>query len=185
MSIPNASESSEPLAVEDEARWFFREVQPHDCALRRYLRSKFPSIDADDVVQESYFRLLKAQAKRKVALSKAYLFAVARNTARTLLHRQRIYSPRELTDLPDLTVLEDRSDVSDRVNDQLRFQLALEAIDHLPPRCREIFRLAALKHLSTADIARRTGLAENTVYAQLAIGVRKCAEFLRARGEAK
>ena len=101
----------------------------------------------------------------------------------TSLHRQRIYSVTELGDLPDSVVLEEKSDVSDRVDDQLRFQLALEAIDQLPPRCREIFRFAALDHLPTAEIARRTGLAENTVYAQLAIGVRKCSQFLRERGE--
>ena len=62
-------------------------------------------------------------------------------------------------------------------------EAALEAIDQLPPRCREIFRLAALDHLPASEIARRTGLAENTVYAQLAIGVRKCSDFLRERGE--
>ena len=183
MSIPNTSQSSEPLTVEDQTCWFAEAVQPHDFALRGYLRSRFPAIDADDVVQESYLRLFKARAKRKIALSKAYVFAVARNTARTLLHRPRIYSSPELADLPDSVVLDKKSDVSDRVNDHLRFQLALEAIDHLPPRCREIFRLAALDHLPTAEVARRTGLAENTVYAQLAIGVRKCSEFLRERGE--
>jgi RNA polymerase sigma factor (sigma-70 family) len=183
VSIPNTSQRSEPLAVKDQTGWFAETIQPHDLALRRYLRSRFPSIDAEDVVQESYFRLFKARAKGKFAFSKAYVFAIARNTARTLLHRRRIYSSTELADLPDPAVLEEKSDVSDRVNDQLRFQLALEAIDQLPPRCREIFRLAALDHLPTAEIVRRTGLAENTVYAQLAIGVRKCSEFLRERGE--
>jgi len=171
------------LAIEDQTSWFAEGVQPYDLALRGYLRSRFPSIDADEIVQESYFRLIKARAKRKIALSKAYVFAVARNTARTLLDRQRIYSSVELGDLPDSIVLDETSDASDRVNDQLRFQLALEAIDRLPPRCREIFRFAALERLSTAEIARRTGLAENTIYAQLAIGVRKCSEFLLERGE--
>jgi len=183
VSIPNATPTSEPLAFEDKALWFAAAVQPHDLALRGYLRSRFPSVEAEEVVQESYYRLLKARAKGKIALSKAYIFAVARNTALTLLHRRRIYSAAALADLPDSAVLEEKSDVSARLNDQLRFQLALEAIDRLPPRCREVFRLAALDHLSTAEIARRTGVAENTVYAQLAIGVRKCAEFLRARGE--
>jgi len=171
------------LAIEDQTCWFAEGVQPYDLALRGYLRSRFPSIDADEIVQESYFRLIKARAKRKIALSKAYIFAVARNTARTLLYRQRIYSSVEIGNLPDSIVLDETSDASDRVNDQLRFQLALEAIDRLPPRCRDIFRLAALERLSTSEIARRTGLAENTIYAQLAIGVRKCSEFLRERGE--
>jgi RNA polymerase sigma-70 factor (ECF subfamily) len=177
---PSTPESS---AVADQTRWFAEEIQPHEVALRGYLRSNFPSVDTDDVVQESYFRLLKARAKGRIASSKAYVFAIARNTALTVFHRRRIYSSVPLGELPNSAVLEEKSDVSDRVNDQLRFQLALEAIDQLPPRCREIFRFAVLDRLSTAEIVRRTSLAENTVYAQLAIGVRKCSEFLRERGE--
>lgn len=174
-----------PDADPNTARWFAEEVKPHELALRKYLHHQFPSIETDDVLQESYFRLLKARAQGKIASSKAYIFAIARNTARTLFHRRRIYSPVELTALPDAAVVEEKSDVADQVNEQFRFQLAVEAIDQLPPRCREIFRLAVLDRLPAAEIARRTGLVENTVYAQLAIGVRKCAEFLRERGERK
>ena len=180
MSSPR---TSQPALVADDSRWFTQEVRAHEVALRSYLRDTFPSLEADDVVQESYFRLWKARAKGRIISSKAYIFAVARNTARTLFHRRRVYSPVELADLPESAVIEEGSDVADRVNDTLRFELALEAIDQLPPRCREIFRLAVLERLSTADIVARTGLAENTVYNQLAIGVRKCAEFLRAKGE--
>lgn len=183
VSISNTPPRSEQLTAEDPARWFAEEVQPHDSALRGYVRSRFPSVDADDLIQESYFRLLKARASKRIAVTKAYIFAVARNTALTTIQRRRIYSPTELADLPASSVLEEKSDVSERVNDHLRIQLALEAIDRLPPRCQEIFRLAALEHLPTAEIVRRTGLAENTVYAQLAIGVRKCSQFLRERGE--
>lgn len=154
-------------------------------ALRSYLRDTFPTLEVDEVVQESYFRIWKARARGRIASSKAYLFAIARNTALTLFHRRRIYSPISLLDLPDAAIVEEKSDVADLVNEQLRYELALEAIEQLPPRCREIFRLAVIEQLSTAEIVRRTGLAENTVYAQLAIGMRKCAEFLRARGERK
>ena len=185
VTTSSTSEASESPAGEDHTRWFAEEVQPHEMALRGYLRNKFPSIDTDDIVQESYFRLFKARAKGRIASSKAYIFAIASNTARTFFHRRRIYSSMELADVPDSLVLAEKSDGSELVNDQLRFQLALEAIDRLPPRCREIFRFAVLDRCSTAEIVRRTGLAENTVYAQLAIGVRKCSEFLRERGERK
>lgn len=179
----SSSRTSPPAIVADDSRWFSEEVRPHEVALRSYLRDTFPSLEADEVVQESYLRLWKARAKGRVASSKAYIFAIARNTALTLLHRRRIYSPMALADLPDGAVAEEKSDVAELVNDRLRHELALEAIEQLPRRCREIFRLAALEQLPTAEIVRRTGLAENTVYAQLAIGVRKCSEFLRTRGE--
>ena len=51
-----------------------------------------------------------------------------------------------------------------------QFALAEEAIEHLPRRCREILRLAAFERLPPREIAARLGLAESTVYVQLARG---------------
>ena len=49
-------------AVED-ARWFAEEVQPYEAALRAYLHGRFPSLpDQDDIVQDTYARLLRARA---------------------------------------------------------------------------------------------------------------------------
>ena len=65
-----------------------------------------------------------------------------------------------------------------------RLDLAVAALDQLPRRCREICTLAALERLSPPEIAARLGLAESTVYVQLARGVKKCARYLREKGEA-
>lgn len=183
MDTPSTTSDQSPSA--EQARWFADEVHPHEGALRGYLRNNFPSVDPDDVVQESYLRLLKARARGKIESTKAYVFAVARNTAITFFQRRRIYSEVPLEELPDWRVLDGKSDVADHLNEQLRFELALRAIDALPPRCRNIFRLAVLERLSTADIVKRTGLAENTIYTQIAIGVRKCSEYLQEKGERK
>ena len=44
--------SSPPSPKADSARWFAEEVQPHEPALRAYLRGSFPKIDdVDDLVQ--------------------------------------------------------------------------------------------------------------------------------------
>ena len=60
---------SEParLPASSLSRWFAEEVQPHEPALRAYLQARFPTLgDYDDIVQESYVRLLKAQAAGQV-----------------------------------------------------------------------------------------------------------------------
>src|SRR5678815_1701837 len=47
----------------ETARWFDQEVRPHATALRAWLRARFPSLlDPDDLVQESYLRLLRTRA---------------------------------------------------------------------------------------------------------------------------
>ncbi|MBI2497428.1 MAG: RNA polymerase subunit sigma-24, partial [Opitutae bacterium] len=49
-----------PTPDADFARWFAEEVQPHEPALRAWLRNRFPTlVDPDDLVQESYARLLR------------------------------------------------------------------------------------------------------------------------------
>lgn len=63
-------------------------------------------------------------------------------------------------------------------------ELLTEAIQTLPDRCRQIFTLRKVYGLSQRKIAEQLGLSENTVSAQLTIGVKKCMEFmLRFRRE--
>jgi len=152
-------------------------------ALRGYLRRRFPSVDTDDVIQESYLRLWKARAVGRIASTKAYLFTIARNTASTIFHRGGIFSHVPVNELPEGRVLDEGHDGAEITNTHLRLDLAVEAIDQLPPRCREIFRMAALDQLSPAEIAVRLRLSENTVYVQIARGVKKCSDYLRERGE--
>ncbi|HEY0943912.1 MAG TPA: sigma-70 family RNA polymerase sigma factor [Opitutaceae bacterium] len=167
----------------EQARWFLKEVHPHEAAVRGYLRNHFPRVDADDVVQESYLKLLRAKTAGKIASVKAYLFAVARNTAVTLGRRQTIYAETPLNELPPLRVLDNGPDAANAADASQRFALMREAIDQLPPRCRDVMRLAALRGLANAEIAAELGLAENTVRVHLGRAIKKCADYLRERGE--
>ena len=167
----------------DHARWFAEEVQPHEAALRGYLHRQFPSVEADDVVQESYLKLWRTGAK--VDSAKAYFFSIARNTALTLFRRRRIFSDVPVSELPEWRVVDAAPDAAEVADDRLRMELAVSALDRLPPRCREICVLAAFEQLAPAEIAARLGLAESTVYVQLARGVKQCAHFLREHGEGR
>ena len=82
---------SEPtrLPAPSLSRWFTEEVQPHEPALRAYLQARFPTLgDQDDLVQETYTRLLRAQANGGVRYPKAFLFTAARNAAFDLFRRR-------------------------------------------------------------------------------------------------
>ena len=71
-----------PTDFTDQALWFETEVQPHARALRSWLLVRFPTIpDVDDLVQDSFTRILKAKAKGPVGSSRALLFTIARNLA--------------------------------------------------------------------------------------------------------
>ena len=59
--------------------------------LRAWLRAKFPSLtDPDDLVQETFSRVLQARATAPIASAKAFLFTTARNLALDQVRRQKI-----------------------------------------------------------------------------------------------
>ena len=54
-----------PPSDPETTRWFAEEVQPHESELRAYLRAKFSAhLDIDDLVQETYARLIQAPGRR-------------------------------------------------------------------------------------------------------------------------
>jgi RNA polymerase sigma-70 factor (ECF subfamily) len=57
-----------------------------------------------------------------------------------------------------------------------------DALESLPPRCREVVILRKLQHVPQREVALRLGLAEKTVEAHLARGIARCEKFLRERG---
>jgi len=175
------SENSRLSAV-NQSKWFSEEVLPHEPALRGYLRNNFPTVETDDVVQDSYLKLIRSGALGKIASTKAYLFSVARNTALTLFHRRRIYSETPVDELPSWRVLDGGLDGAQALAGRERFELMAAAIEQLPDRCREVMSLAVLRGQANAEIAQALGLSENTVRVHLARGIKKCADFLRERG---
>jgi RNA polymerase sigma factor (sigma-70 family) len=175
-----------PPADAEQTRWFTEEVQPHEAALRAYLRGRFPTLlDVDDLVQDAFARLLRARDAGQVANPKAYLFAIARNAALDLFRRGKIVSIEGIAEIEHLSVLEDRPDAAEAASHEQELAILTEAIDSLPERCREIFVMRRLRDRSHHEIARALGISEHTVNAQLAIGILHCRKFLRARGVLK
>jgi RNA polymerase sigma-70 factor (ECF subfamily) len=167
----------------EQSQWFKEEVHPHEPALRAWLHRRYPSLsDVDDVVQESYLRLLWARQQGPISSAKAYLYAIARNAALGIFRKRKLISPESVDNLEGSCISNGAGDVVEIVSSHQEFALALDAIEGLPPRCREIVVLRAVNGLSHREIAQKLGLSEQTVRVQVARGMKKCAEFLRQRG---
>lgn len=181
MSLPpSTSEQSSPA---DQLRWFAAEVHPHDAQLKAYLRGSFPAVrDVDDVVQESYLRIWKARAAAPILSAKAFLFQVARHLALDFVRRERVSPIERVSDLAALPVMDEKAGVVAAVGRAEKVRLLAGAIDALPSRCREIFILRRLKCMPQKEVAARLGLSERTVEVQVLRGLRKCEDYLRARG---
>lgn len=167
----------------ETARWFASEVEPHERTLRAYLRNQFPGHpDIDDLVQETYARLLQAREQTALRSPKAFLFTTARNAALDFFRRRKVVTIDGIAEIGNLSVLEDKPSVADSICHDQELQLLAEAINALPNRCRQVITLRKLHGLSHREIATKLGIAENTVNAQIALGVIRLRDFLLARG---
>lgn len=172
-----------PMTPSEQARWFAQEVQPHETSLRSYVRNVFPLFpDIDDLVQESYARLLRAKEGGRVSYAKAFLFTTARNVALDFFRRRKVVAIDGVADLRELSVVEDRPDAAEAVNKQQELELLSEAIRALPGRCRQVLTLRLLYGMSHKEIAAELRISEHTVKAQLAKGMRRCADYFEERG---
>jgi RNA polymerase sigma factor (sigma-70 family) len=173
--------AKEPMPPQDsdDGRWFAEHVQPHEAMVRGWLRGRLTSeADIDDVVQEAYARLLRARAQRTIDSPKAFLFAVVRNLARDHIRHRDVLPFEPLVENEASSVFAEGEDPPETVAHRQELELLTEAIQSLPDRCRQIFTLRKVYGLSQAEIAQQLGLSENTVSAQLTIGVKKCMAFM-------
>lgn len=167
----------------EQTRWFSEEVQPHEPALRAYLLARFPNLpDCDDLIQETYVRLVRAQATRGIQYPKAFLFTTARNVALDSFRRRRAAPIEEITDSNELFVLEERRGVEELIDRQKELEVLTDAVRALPERCRQVLMLRYIDGFSYKEIAARLGISPETVKIHLMKGMRRCAAFFAARG---
>jgi RNA polymerase sigma factor (sigma-70 family) len=163
--------------------WYREQVLVHERALRAYLRRAFPIVtDPDNVVQETFVRVLHARRQGTVDNARGYLFATARNLALGLMRRNEIISFESIAETEALAINTDEPGVPEQVGLKLEIELLTQAIQSLPERCRRVLTLRKIEGRPQREIATLLGISEHTVEAHVANGMRQCAQFLRERG---
>jgi RNA polymerase sigma factor (sigma-70 family) len=167
----------------DSTGWFAAEVQPLAAELRAWLRGRYPALtDPDNLAQESLTRVWQAHQAGPVRSPKALLFTTARHLALDELRRRQIVTFEPVAEIADLPVYEDNPTAADTAARNQELEILTKAIQSLPDRCRQVLTLRKIYGLSQKEIAARLGIAEHTVEAQVATGMRKCAVFLARFG---
>jgi RNA polymerase sigma-70 factor (ECF subfamily) len=83
-----------------------------------------------------------------------------------------------VSDLEQLELLDERSQVDEIVNTHQELALLAQAVARLPARCRHVFTLRKVYGLSQKEIAAELNISENTVEQHLAKGMRLCSAAL-------
>jgi RNA polymerase sigma-70 factor (ECF subfamily) len=168
-----------PVPGADERRRFDQAMLPHlDAAynLARWLTGN--AHDAEDVVQEAYYRALKFFGSFRGGNGRTWLLQVVRNTGYTWLHEHRGHEP-------TLALDDDREPVTSAALDPEKLaiqradrELLRQAIEELPVSYREVIVLRELEGLSYQEIAGVAGIPVGTVMSRLARARRQLQERL-------
>lgn len=127
---------------------------------------------ADDLTQEAYLRLLRAEFRpESAAHRKNYLFRIATNLA-----KDHFRSRRPTTEVPDLPVPAEMDRHVDLPHDLAR------VFGELKPRERQLLWLGHVEGFSHKEIARMLGLRSGSIRLLLFRARRKLAGLLRERG---
>jgi len=160
MSPTSAPPPNLALAEEGEVRGWLAQYGP---ALRRYFRRRAGAVEAEDLVQEVFVRLVARSRGEAVEDVERYLFRIANNV---LISRHRHASA--LVRRADEAPLEP-ADAADEISPeraligkQALSALAL-AVRDLPPRTREAFVYHRFEELTYAAIAERMSISASGV----------------------
>jgi RNA polymerase sigma-70 factor (ECF subfamily) len=132
--------------------------------------------DAEDLVQDTYERVLRRPRLVRRDDDLAYLYRTLRNT---YFNAQRTASrrPRVAAELDDVHAASVRTDSQPELAGETN--LVLEAVAGLPEAMREVLVAVDVIGLSYAEAGKALGVHENTVPTRLARARLKVAEVLR------
>lgn len=148
--------------------------------LRAWLKSQFDSgCDIDDIVQESFVRVLEARLAREVRSPKAFLFVTARNLALMRARHCAVAKEDSLAEFDHSGIIDESIDVHHAVARSEELEMLTKAIQSLPDRCRQILTLRKIYGMSQKETAAELGIAEHTVEIQSVLALKKLNAFFR------
>jgi RNA polymerase sigma factor (sigma-70 family) len=167
-------------ATEQLVGWVGRHILPHEPSLRAWIRSAFPGIDVDDVIQEAYCRIATLDHVGHILDPRQYFFRMARNIVLDQLRRTRVVSIEAASGLVELEdAVADDSLSPERIFAGKR---ALERVEQLiaalPERGRRAFRLRKIDGYSQREIAAIMGVSEEIVENEVARGLRRILQWM-------
>lgn len=159
-------------ASDERTLWLSRHVLQHEPALRAWLsHRRIHGLDIDDIVQETYARLITVEDVSGITNVRNYMFQTAWSVLVSHVRRSKIVSFQMVNDLDQLGAMADACSPEEQVIGRDELQRLAQAIAGLPGKIRDVFVLRRVNGLSQRDVAKQLGLSESTVEKHMSRGI--------------
>ncbi len=140
-------------------------------SLLRYLSRRVGIQDAPDLLQETYLRVFRHAEREIIAEPEALLRTTASNLVKDHLRRRKterkyLDFERDAGNEPAQNAWPDAG-----LEAEARLKLLVQAVQQLPPRCRQVFMMRRFEDLHQEEIARRLGISRNMVEKHLRLAL--------------
>ncbi|MFT7008371.1 MAG: RNA polymerase sigma factor (sigma-70 family) [Colwellia sp.] len=151
-----------------------------DGLVRSIMKMSVEQQDVDDILQETFIRVLHSDAKNQIKSPKGYLFVVSRN----LVLKKLMQQSKEIHTELDEALLEDDVDnsVEKELYQKLKFERFSKVLSSLPEKNRRAILLRKLYCLSHKEIAKKMDVSVSSVEKYIATGLKQCKQSLYAQG---
>lgn len=129
--------------------------------------------DAVDVAQEAYIRLLRKENLAEIECFQSFMFRTATNISIDL-QRRNARQTRNYEESKSLFGKVDEITPERDLNARQTLKEVTEALEKLPLKCREAFKLYKFKNMSYGEIADKMGLSESSIRKYIARGLAFC-----------
>ena len=125
--------------------------------------------DAEDIVQELFYTIWKERATLRIVWSvKSYLYGAVRNQSLQYLERLNVRKQHYQTVIADEMSDSDPNDSPQKILEYRELEQRMEfALEKLPKRRREIFRMSRFEGKKYEEIARDLSVSVKTIEAEM------------------
>jgi RNA polymerase sigma-70 factor (ECF subfamily) len=161
--------------------WLDELIEDTEVGLASYVRRIVNSPDdVPGVMQDAYLKVFLALRDDHTGAHKpvALLYRTARNTAISRLRHQKVvrHSVTAIAVAEELRA--EPTTAEQAINESEKLDQLMLVVNHLPPKCRDVFVLRWIHGLSQRAIGERLGITVSTIEKHLAKGLRFCRKEL-------
>ena len=148
-------------------------------ALTRHLLTKVSDIGvAEDILHDLFLSLWRSrQQLAAIENLSAYLYSSCRYLV--LAHyRKKIHLAYSI-DVQEVDILDESMSIEDRLHYRYLIDMVANAIENLPEKCREVFKLSRNEALSNKEIAHKMDISVSTVEKHIGKAISRLRDIAR------